>query len=69
MAGTDPTRDTSRQNMHTNMEWLLNMKKEVGSQCHGRRFMVWRWGQAVAQCVGTEWTKVAQGIGRSGAQR
>ena len=31
--------------------------------CHGRQFRVWRWEQAVAQCVDTEWTKVGAGSG------
>ena len=43
-----------------NMEWLRTLKNELGSQYHGRRFRVWRWEQAAAQCVGTEWVKVAQ---------
>ena len=54
------TARTSRILMLKNMEWLRNLKKELGSQCHGRRFRVWRWEQAVAQCVGTEWVNVAQ---------
>ena len=45
--------------MMKNMVWLRNLKKELGSQCHGRRCRVWRWEQAVAQCVGTDWTNVA----------
>ena len=36
------------------------MKKELGSQCHGRRFRVWRWEQAVAHCIGTDCVSVAQ---------
>ena len=43
-----------------NMEWLRKLRKELGSQCHGRRFRVWRWEEAEAQCVGTEWSNVAQ---------
>ena len=57
----DPQRETSRISTLKSMEWLRNLKKELGSQCHGRRFRVWRWEQAVAQCVGTEWSNVAQG--------
>ena len=56
----DPKRATSRIFTLKNMEWLRRLKKELGSQCHGRRFRQWRWEQAVAQCVGTEWVKVAQ---------
>ena len=33
--------------------------QEVGSQRHGRRFKVWRWEHAVAQCEGTEWSGLA----------
>ena len=55
----DPQRETSPTFTLKNMEWLRNLKKELGSQCHGRRFRVWRWKQAVAQCVATEWVKVA----------
>ena len=43
-----------------NAMWLQSLKKELGSQCHGRRFRVWRWEQAVVQCLGYEWVKVAQ---------
>ena len=32
----------------------------MGTQCHGRRIRVWRWGQAVDQCVGEEWAKMVQ---------
>ena len=68
----DPQRETSRIFMvkistgnesylyGENMECLQNSKKELGSQCHGRRFRVWRWEHAVAECVGTDWTNVAQ---------
>ena len=56
----DPKRATSRIFTLKNMKWLRRLKKELGSQCHGRRFRQWRWEQAVAQCVGTEWVKVAQ---------
>ena len=45
----DPQRETSRIFTLKNMEWLRNLKKELGSQCHGPRFWVWRWEQAVAQ--------------------
>ena len=55
----DPQRETSRIFMMKNMVWLRNLKKELGSQCHGRRCRVWRSEQAVAQCVGTDWTNVA----------
>ena len=60
VAVTDTTRGTSGLYMHKNMEWLRKMRKEVGSQYHGRRSRVWRREQAVAQCAGTEWTKVAR---------
>ena len=60
----DPMRETSRMCMNKNVEWLRNLKKEVGSQLHGRWFGVWRWEQAVALCVGTEWAKVAQDLRR-----
>ena len=56
----DPQRETSRIYIPNYMEWLRSLKKELGSQCHGRRFRVLRWEQAVAQCVGTDWTNVAQ---------
>ena len=56
----DPKRATSRIFTLKNMEWLRRFKKEPGSQSHGRRFRLWRWEQAVVQCVGTEWVKVAQ---------
>ena len=35
-------------------------QKELGTQCHGRRFRVWRWEQALVQCLGDEWVKLAQ---------
>ena len=60
MTVIDPIRTTCRLYMHNNMEWLRNLKNEVGSPCHGRRFRVWRWEQAVGHCEGTEWTNVAQ---------
>ena len=37
----DPQRETSRIFMLKNMEWLRDLKKELGSQCHGRGFRVW----------------------------
>ena len=60
MTINDPKRETSRMYVNKNMEWLRNLKKEVGSQSHRRLFRVWSWEQAVAQCVGTEWMKMAQ---------
>ena len=60
MTVIDPMRETNRLFVHKNMEWLRNLKKEVGTQCHGRRLTVWMWEQAVAQCVGTDLTKVPQ---------
>ena len=36
------------------------MAAEFEERSDGPRFMVWRWEQAVAQCVGTDWTNVAQ---------
>ena len=59
MTMVEPLKETSRTSMHNNMEWLRNLMKEVCSQCHGRRFRVWTWEQAAAQCVGAERTKVA----------
>ena len=58
----DPRRETITPfvKQNTNMAWLGNLKKELGTQCHGRRFRVWRWEQAVVQCLGDEWVKVAQ---------
>ena len=56
----DPQRETSQIFTMKNMEWLRNLKEELGSQCHGRRFGVWRWEQAVAQCVRIGRTNVAQ---------
>ena len=35
-------------------------KKEMETHCHGRRFRVWMWEQAVGQCLGGEWVKLAQ---------
>ena len=58
---TEPMRETSRPHMRKQMERLRNLKKGVGSQCHGRRVSVWRWEQAVAQCVGTELDKRGTG--------
>ena len=43
-----------------NMVWLQSLTKELGSQCHGRRFRVWRWEQAMAQCLGNKLVNVAQ---------
>ena len=56
----DPKRETSKLFLNKNMMWLQSLKKELGSQCHGRRFRVWRWEQAVAQCIGCEWVHVDQ---------
>ena len=44
----DLKRETSNLLLHTHMEWLRSLYKDWGSQCHGRRFSVCRWGQAVA---------------------
>ena len=58
------TRDSKREKgklfLHRNMARLRCLKKELGTQCHGRRFRVWRWEQAVAQCLGDEWVNTAQ---------
>ena len=43
-----------------NMAWLRNLKRELGTRCHGRRCRVWRWEQAVAQCICEKWTEEAQ---------
>ena len=43
-----------------NMAWHRSLKKELGTQCHGRRFRVWRWEQPVVHCLGDEWAKLAQ---------
>ena len=56
----DPKREMSQIFMQKNLEWLRNLKTELGSQRHGRRFRVWRREQAVVQCAGTDWTKLAQ---------
>ena len=56
----DPNRETSNLFLHKNMAWLRGLKEELGTQYHGRRFGVWRWEQAVAQCHGDEWVKLAQ---------
>ena len=39
------------------MMWPRSLKKELE---HGRRFRVWRWEQAVAQCLGYELVNVAK---------
>ena len=36
----DPKRDTSKLYLHKNMAWLRSLKKELGTQCHGRSFRV-----------------------------
>ena len=54
----DPKRDVLF--LRKNMIWLRRLKSEMGSHCYGRRFRVWRWEQAVAQCLGYEWLNVAQ---------
>ena len=46
--------------MNKNIAWLRDKKKDLGTQCRGRRFRVWRWEQAVAQCVGDKWTEKTQ---------
>ena len=46
--------------MNKNIAWLRDLKKELRTQCHGRRFRVWRWEQAVTQCVWEKWTEKAQ---------
>ena len=46
--------------LNKNIAWLRVLKKELGTQCNGRRFRVWRWEQAVAQCIGKNWTEQAQ---------
>ena len=56
----DPKRETSKLFLHKNTAWLRSLKKEMGTQCHGRRFRVWRWEQAVVQRLGEEWGKTAQ---------
>ena len=58
MAKRDPARETSKM-------FLEQKKHDVAAQfdntqCHGRRFRVWRWEQAVAQCIGDNWTEKAQ---------
>ena len=52
--------ETSTLFLHKNVARLRNLKKELGTQCHGRRFRVWRCKQAVVQCLGDEWVNVAQ---------
>ena len=46
--------------MNKNIARLRDLKKELGTRCHGRRFRVWRWKQAVAQCIGEKWCEEAQ---------
>ena len=46
--------------LNRDMSCLRNLKKELGTQCHGRRFRVWRWEQAVAHCIGDDWTEKAK---------
>ena len=58
----DPKRETTNLFLHKNMMRIRSLKKELGSQCHGRRFRVWRWQQGVAQCLGYEWVKEAPNI-------
>ena len=42
----------------TNVAWLRNLKKELGTQC----FRVWRWEQAVVQCLGDESVRVVKTV-------
>ena len=60
LATRDPARVTSKMFWNKNMMWLSKLKEELGTKCHGRRFRVWRWEQAVAQCIGDSWTEKAQ---------
>ena len=60
LATRDPARETSKMFLNENMTCLRNLKEELGTQCHGRRFRVWRWEQAAAQCIGDDWTVQAQ---------
>ena len=56
----DPGRETSRMYVNRNIALLRDLKKELGTQCHGRRFRVSRWEQAVAQCIGEKGVYKAQ---------
>ena len=40
----DPGRETSKMYMNKNISWLRELKKELGTQCHGGRFLVWEMG-------------------------
>ena len=56
----DSKRKTGKLFLYENMAWLRSLKKEMGTHCHGSRFRVWRWEQAVAQCMvmsGSTWRK------------
>ena len=56
----DPGRETSKMYMNKNIAWLRDLNKELGTQCHGRRFRVWTWELAVAQCFGEKWVEKAR---------
>ena len=60
LATRDPARETSNMFWNKIMMWLHNLKKELGTQCHGRRFLVWRMEEAVAKCSGDNWIEKAQ---------
>ena len=61
---TDHDERSEGRNKHFFLAQKRGMASEpeegTGHPCHGRRFRVWRWEQAVVQCLGDEWVKVAQ---------
>ena len=55
MALYDKTRWAYRALKHRNYEYLCALQQEFGSQCHGRRFHVWRWERAFYSYYGPDW--------------
>ena len=51
----DRDRLVSRSLLHKNRKYLLALEASTGSQCHGRRFHVWRWERNLYEFYGPDW--------------
>ena len=57
IATRDPKRETNDTSAAQKHCLVAELKQDMGTQCHGRRFRVWRWEQAADQRLGVEWVK------------
>ena len=58
MSAYDPTRVALQSSQHKGRQYLLSLQAELGQQCHGKRFHIWRWEKMCDQYFGEDWMQI-----------